>query len=190
MKFDVFLEGKNIDLVCITKKIVDRTDWYNWFNKKNLTKFTKQGYFPNTKLNQKKYFLDNILSKKRVQVGVVNKKRNTLIGMMSLYNINYFDRTCDISSIFNKDSKNMNSLTFFREAQTLLINHAFNKLNLRRISAASNDKKLLKINKILFGFTYEGTLKERDFIDGKYEDRHILGLLKSNWKKFLKNESR
>ena len=29
-----FLEGKNIDLVCITKKIVDRTDWYNWFNKK------------------------------------------------------------------------------------------------------------------------------------------------------------
>ena len=62
MKFDVF-RGKNIDLVCITKKIVDRTDWYNWFNKKNLTKFTKQGYFPNTKLNQKKYFLD-ILSKR------------------------------------------------------------------------------------------------------------------------------
>lgn len=186
MKFDVFLEGKSIDLICITKNVVEKTEWYNWFNKKNLTKFTKQGYFPNTKANQKKYFLENIISKKRLQVGVVNKKNNTLIGMMSLYNINYFDRVCDISSIFNKDSKNMNSLIFFKEAQSLLINHAFYKLNLRRISAASNDEKLLKVNKLLFGFTHEGTIKERDYIDGKYVDRYSLGLLKSKWKKFLK----
>jgi RimJ/RimL family protein N-acetyltransferase len=119
-------------------------------------------------------------------VGVVNKKNNTLIGMMSLYNINYFDRVCDISSIFNKDSKNMNSLIFFKEAQSLLINHAFYKLNLRRISAASNDEKLLKVNKLLFGFTHEGTIKERDYIDGKYVDRYNLGLLKAKWEKFLK----
>ena len=186
MKFDIFLEGRSASLICITKKVVEKTEWYNWFNKKNVTKFTKQGYFPNTKTNQKKYFLENILSKERVQVGVINRKKNLLIGMMALYNINFFDRTCDISSVFNKNSKNINSLIFFKEAQTLLINHAFYKLNLKRVGAASNDLNLLKINKMLFGFSHEGTMKERDYIDGKYEDRHILGLLKADWGKFLK----
>ena len=160
------------------------TDWYKWFNDKNLTKFTKQGYFPNTYSNQKKYFMENILTKKRVQLGVINKKKNKLIGMLALYNIEYSDRCCFISSIFSKSHKNMNSLIFFKEAQSLMIDHAFDKLNMRRIEAAANEKNLLIINQKLFGFQLEGTLKERDFIEGKYTDRHILRLFKKEWKNF------
>ena len=107
--------------------------------------------------------------------------------MLSLYNIDYFDRCCAISSIFSKDSKNMNSLHFFKESQSILIDHAFKKMNLRRIEAAANDKRLLLVNEKLFGFKQEGVLKERDYIDGIYTDRYILRLLKTDWENFKKN---
>tara|TARA_B100002051_G_C16707683_1_gene624765 strand:+ start:1121 stop:1687 length:567 start_codon:yes stop_codon:yes gene_type:complete len=188
MKYDIFLKGKIVDLICIDNNVVNNTSWYKWFNDKNLTKFTKQGYFPNTLSNQKKYFKENILSKKRVQLGVINKKK-ILIGMLALYEINNFDRTCSIASIFSKNYKQMNSLLFFKEAQSLMIDHAFNKMNLRRIEAAANDERLLEINKRLFGFKLEGVQREKDYIEGNYIDRFILGLLRKDWNS-LKNEKK
>jgi RimJ/RimL family protein N-acetyltransferase len=83
----------------------------------------------------------------------------------------------------------MNSLTLFQEAQILLMDHAFNKMNINRITAAANDKRLLKINEKLFGFKLEGIQRERDYIDGKYCDRHMLGILKSEWITFNENRS-
>ena len=81
----------------------------------------------------------------------------------------------------NMKSKDITSVKYLIEAQTLLINHAFNKLNLRRVEAAANDKKLCKFNEKLFGFVCEGILKERDFIDGEFKDRYLLAILKKNW---------
>ena len=52
-----------------------------------------------------------------------------------------------------------------------IILEPFKKLNLRRVEAAANDKKLCKLNEKLFKFKCEGVLKERDYIDGKYRDR-------------------
>ena len=111
----------------------------------------------------------------------MDKKRKTLIGMLSLYNINHLDGVCDISAVFNKNDKAINSIQYFKEAQTLLIDHAFKKLNLRRIEAAANSKPIYEFNKKLFGFKCEGLLKERDFINGKYEDRLILALFRKDW---------
>ena len=37
------------------------------------------------------------------------------------------------------------------------------------------------MNERLFGFELQGTLKERDYKDGKYEDRYILVLTKLKW---------
>lgn len=186
MKYNIFLEGTRVSLVVIDINILNKTDWYKWFNNKRLTTFIKQGYFPNTKAKQKKYFLESVLSNSRLQLGIINKLTKKLIGMVALYNIDYFDRTCDISMVLNNDRKNINSIFFFKEAQILLIEHAFEKLNINRISAACNDINLLKINKKLFGFKQEGIMRDRDYIQGKYYNRYILGLLKSDWLRFNK----
>ena len=97
---------------------------------------------------------------------------------MSLSEINHYDRNAEISSIFNINSKHINSLKFFKEAQVLLINHAFNKLNLRRVGSFVSDKKLAKLNEKIFGFKCEGQLKERDYVNGKFVDKYILSILK------------
>ena len=64
MKYDAFLVGKSVDLIVLEMKHVKNTDWYKWLNNQKLTTFTKQGYFPNTKQKQTKYFLDNIQKKR------------------------------------------------------------------------------------------------------------------------------
>jgi len=181
MKFDVFLKGKFVNLVIVNEKIMARSGWYTWLNDQKITKFTKQGYFPLTKKEEIKYYRENIKSKKRIQLGVVDHKRNTLIGMLSLYNINHIDGVCDISAIFNQNDKHITSMKFLEEAQTLLINHAFKKLNLRRIEASAYSKPIYELNKKIFGFKCEGILKERDFVDGKFVDRMILALLRKDW---------
>ena len=56
MKHDVFLIGKDVDLIVLELKHVKKTDWYKWLNNQKLTTYTKQGYFPNTKHKQLKYF--------------------------------------------------------------------------------------------------------------------------------------
>ena len=181
MKFDIFLKGKFVNLVVVNEKIMAKTEWYTWLNDQTITKFTKQGYFPVTKKEEVQYYKDTIKAKKRIQLGVIDKKRNKLIGMLSLYNINHIDGVCDISAIFNKNDKYINSMEFFNEAQTLLINHAFKKLNLRRIEASAYSKPVYEFNKKIFGFRCEGVLKERDFVDGKYVDRMILALMRKDW---------
>ena len=101
--------------------------------------------------------------------------------VISLYNINQFDQCAAVSALMNMSSKEIGSIEYFLEAQNLIIEHAFRKLNLRRIEAAANDSKLCHMNEKLFGFKCEGVLKEKDFINGIFTDRYILAILKKDW---------
>ena len=62
-----------------------------------------------------------------------------------------------------------------------MIDHAFKKLNLRKVEAGVNHKSLLKVSQKLFGFTLEGILKERVYREGKYQDVYLMGLFRKNW---------
>ena len=186
-KFDIFIPGKIVNLVSIDNSFIENNNWYTWLNDQKVTKFTKQGYYPLNKEEHYKYVVDNIFAKKRIQLGIVKLKSNKLIGMISLYNINHIDQCCSVSALMNMRDKNITSIEYLLEAQNLLIDHAFNKLNLRRVEAAANDKKLCAFNEKLFGFKCEGILKERDYIDGSFKDRYVLAILKDNWDTIKKN---
>ena len=95
IKFKSFLKGKIVDLVIIDEEFINNTDWFSWINQKVNTEYLTQGNFPNTLSHQKKYFKEQILSNKRLQLGVVLKLNEELIGVISLYSINYlnFQRT-------------------------------------------------------------------------------------------------
>tara|TARA_Y100000589_G_C27070923_1_gene595369 strand:- start:314 stop:892 length:579 start_codon:yes stop_codon:yes gene_type:complete len=179
--FEIFITGKSIDLVIIDKKFLKKNSWHTWLNDQKLTKYTKQGYFPLTKKEHEKYVEENIFTKKRIQLGIIKKSNDILIGMISLYNINQFDQCAAVSALMNMSSKEIGSIEYFLEAQNLIIEHAFRKLNLRRIEAAANDSKLCHMNEKLFGFKCEGVLKEKDFINGIFTDRYILAILKKDW---------
>ena len=75
MRFEIFLKGDLVNLVVVTENLISKTKWYTWLNDQIITKYTKQGYFPLTKKEEIQYYKENIKSKKRIQLGVVDKKR-------------------------------------------------------------------------------------------------------------------
>ena len=45
IRYDVFIKGELVDLVVLTEDIVDKTNWYNWFNDEENTKFTNNHHY-------------------------------------------------------------------------------------------------------------------------------------------------
>ena len=75
-----------------------------------------------------------------------------------------------------------NSLIYIKEAQDLMLKHAFNKMNFNRVQTIVYNKELVDLSVRLFNFKMEGTLRKRVFLDGKYKNAYLLGLLKSEFK--------
>ena len=193
-KFDIFLEGEVVNLVILNEKIAKNSDWYSWLNYKKNTELLQQGRFPNSKEKQLEYFKNNIVKKKdlkknrvlndkKIQLGIVEKHNNMLVGMVTLLDFDYFNRCCGIYLIMDLRKKISNRLKVFKESQDLMINHAFFKMNLRRIYTIAFSDNLCKMTERVFGFKREGVLREHQFSNGKYVDSYVLGLLRSDWKK-------
>ena len=73
---------------------------------------------------------------------------------------------------------------FGREAMQLLLNYAFNEVNLHRVqlSVFSYNAGAIKLYESL-GFTHEGTFREWMQRDGRRHDMHLYGLLASEYRK-------
>lgn len=178
INFKVFIKGKYVDLVAINEEFVKKTDWFDWINQKINTELLSQGNFPNTLSHQKKYFKEQIVSNKRLQLGIVLKKENDLIGVISLYCINYSNRDAYISTFFNKKKKYKNLLKIFHETHSLIISHAFKKMNLRRIVSTTISKELDDLVCRALNFKREGVMKKKVFKNNKFHDLYISSVFK------------
>lgn len=63
IKFDIFIKGKLIDLVVLDEKAAEKSNWYNWFNDEEVTKYMVKHYYPNTKTLQINFYKNGELSK-------------------------------------------------------------------------------------------------------------------------------
>ena len=133
IKYDTFIEGKLVDLVILNEEIAKNSEWYSWFNYKKNTELLQLGRFPNSKEKQLNYFKNFVVKKKdikkkvkedmKVQLGILLKKENKLIGMVTLLDFDYFNRSCGISLIIDTKKNIVNRLPVFKEAQDMAINH-------------------------------------------------------------------
>ena len=63
-----------------------------------------------------------------------------------------------------------------------LLDIVFYQLNFEKAYLRISDKNLLGLKSALsFGFISEGKLRKHRFVDGQYEDLHILGLIKEEY---------
>ncbi|MBW2004220.1 MAG: GNAT family N-acetyltransferase [Deltaproteobacteria bacterium] len=175
-----FLDGQKIYLRALTK--ADVPIWYNWFNDPEVTGYMNKGIFPNTDEIQEAFYRSITASKNDIQLGVVIKDGEKLIGVVGIHNIDWIHRKGEVSVVIG-DQKSWGQ-GFATEAISLIIRHAFTKMNLRRLVAgtwASNiaSRRCFEKN----GFILEGTLRESFFYKGTYVDEYRLGLLRSEWER-------
>lgn len=172
IQYDIFLEGELVDLVCVTEEIVEKTNWHNWFNNEKNTGNMQKHYYPNAREDQLNYLKSEINgNKEKLQVGIVHKGEQTLIGMISLSNIDFLNRKCEIGGLIGETK--YKSINFWLEANRLLIRHANESLNMHRIYGGSIAKEVSLFYERLLGFEAEGVLKKDIFKNGRYQDAYL-----------------
>ncbi len=115
-------------------------------------------------------------SNKFVYFSIIEKESNDFAGYTSLRNINWINRNCYFGITI---LPSMQGKGFGKEATSLMIDFAFNKLNLHKIllEVISDNKKAIELYKKL-GFLEEGILKEQFYFDGIYHDVVLMAYVK------------
>ena len=100
---DIFLRGEVIILKALTRDDAQNSDWYGWFNDKQLSKTLQKHYFPNTAEKQLKFWEENVVNaSNKLQVGVCKKGDGNIIGITSLNNIDFINKKCEFSIVISE----------------------------------------------------------------------------------------
>jgi RimJ/RimL family protein N-acetyltransferase len=75
---------------------------------------------------------------------------------------------------------------FAFEAWSLILEYAFNRLGLRKISAGATESNLASAAVLRkLGFQVEGIFRRERLIEGKYEDGIHMGIFRDEFHKFI-----
>ena len=186
MDIDIFIKGKEIDLISLNDEIIETSNWYKWFNDEELTTSMQHHYYPNTKKLQEKYYNSAIQGNvHKIQCGIYYKADKVMIGVISLSEINFFNRNCEISLIIGE--RQYQNLSILVESQRLMLRHAFDTLNMHRVYGGSVIKEINTLFCRALGYTSEGIFRQHIYKNGEYVDSYKFGILKPTYLK-LKNK--
>ncbi len=116
---------------------------------------------------------------------------NKFIGTIGIHDIKWKDRTATTGTLIGE--KEYQNKGYRSEAKMLLLNYAFNTLNLRKIKSTVFDfnKRSYEYSSKC-GYKIEGVLKKETFVDGKYVDVIQTAVFKEDWEplwlEFTKNK--
>ncbi len=180
----VFLKGRLVNLRPVAK--TDLPLITRWINDEEVRRYLAV-CVPQSFEDEEAWFAG--LSKKKATdlVFVIEKTDGQAIGVMGIHGIHPIDRTATTGSFIGEKEEWGKGLG--SEAKLLLLNYAFNTMNLRKICSgafAFNERSIRY--SVRCGYKEEGRLKEDVFRDGKYHDKVLLAVFREDfeevWKKY------
>jgi RimJ/RimL family protein N-acetyltransferase len=156
------------------------SNWYEWFSDPTITKFLIERFWPNSKSEQLTFIRNLIGGRERLVLLICDSSSDSILGVCALSNINWPQRHADFSIVMPK-LPNVDPRVAL-EASTLLLNSAFNRLNLLNIRAATVSINLpaLSLTKLL-GFKQVGLFPNLYKIDGQFSDLIYSHLTIERW---------
>lgn len=119
----------------------------------------------------------------------LNDDSQRMIGYISLNNIDHLNKSADAGGTVIGDKEYQDGQTVF-EALTIVLEYAFDQLNLNRISAECLPEHYLAPYSLgAFGFIKEGTKREAIYKNGKYHNLDLYSLLRFDYDR-LRSENR
>lgn len=132
IKIKPFIFGENINLCKPTKKFALESEWYKWFNDSRNIKYLNIDDEINSPEKQLNFFL---LQKNRFILIIQDKKSKNYVGTVSVSNINYKRKTCELAIVRDLKQNKFNSILSSLESICLLTEYAFEKMGMRIITA-------------------------------------------------------
>lgn len=176
-----FLVGERVILRDYRRE--DLVHMRKWVNDYEITKYLSNVFlYPHT-ITDTESFLDYMLKGSDTRGFVIaHKDTEEYIGQLDLLKIDWPNRNALIGiTIGTKDNLGKGYGT---ESIQLLQDFAFNKLNLHKLELEVrefNYRAIACYKKC--GFIEEGRIRESFFVDGKYTDTILMGVLKREWEK-------
>jgi RimJ/RimL family protein N-acetyltransferase len=175
------LTGKR--LVLRRLKLSDAEDIYQNINSRDIVKWLSNIPYPYSMddavrfIRKEHYRLEK---EKSHTFGITLKQKDRVIGVISLFNMDYKNRKAEIGYWLGKRYWNQGVM---REAVKLILHFGFKVIKLHRIYAGlfernTASKKVLEKS----GFKLEGKLKESRFRGRKWHDELRYGILCSEYK--------
>ena len=182
------IKGKNIILRPFDQS--DITKWYRWFNNPNVIYYMDRCVSRNTPAKQLAYLKGMDKSKTDIQLAIVLKNNNELIGTIGLHQIDRRNRNADISILIGETKYWGKGLG--KEIVCYLIKYAFDVIGLNKLTAGMAEDNKGSYNLFAsLGFKKEGILRKQLFKRGNYINVIKQGLLREefiNYKKGKKHE--
>jgi RimJ/RimL family protein N-acetyltransferase len=177
----VFMRGKKTVLRPVLES--DIPLFVRWINDPEIRSFISR-VFPITETDEREW-INTLHKHKEKEVVLVIEISGRPIGSMGIHNINWINRTATTGAVIGE--KDFWGKGYGTDAKMVLLNYAFNTLNLRKIISrvfAFNQRSLAY--SLHCGYRIEGRLPRQHFVNGKYWDEVILGLFKSQWLPYWK----
>ena len=173
------LRGQRLILRAIRRS--DIPFFLKWYNDPEVTQFVTL-YLPITEMQEERWIEELILKRQGQDIVLVIEvtENNNPIGTCGLHKINHKDRNAEITFIIGE--KEVWKQGYGTEAAKILIEYAFNQLNLIRLSTGAysfNTRSIQHLERL--GFQKEGCQRKAVFKNGQYHDNILFGLLKDEW---------
>ena len=174
----IFLKGNKIILRPICKE-TDLPTLLRWINDPEVIQYLTT-YLPSMKQNEEEW-LDSLPKNRNENIVLaIETLAGKFIGVMGLHRIDWKNRTAGTGAfIGNKKYWNRGYGT---DAKMILLNYAFNTLNLRKIysGAIAFNKRSIRYS-LHCGYKIEGRRRKHFFVQGRYYDEVILAVFKPDW---------
>jgi UDP-4-amino-4,6-dideoxy-N-acetyl-beta-L-altrosamine N-acetyltransferase len=173
-----FIVGDKIYLRPIEVEDID--SFILWLNDEDVRQYLYRTS-PLNKIREKE-FVENLYKEdKDIVLGIVIKEEDKLIGNIGMHRISIPHRQAGLGIfIGNKDQW---SKGYGTEALNLMLDYAFNQINLHRVylSVMSFNARAIRAYEKV-GFKREGIFREHVFRNGKYHDLYYMGVLENEWR--------
>ena len=172
--------GQNIRLRAIEREDLPR--FVLWFNDPEV----REGlniFLPMSQVEEERWFeglSDCDPMEKPLALDIRKGEDWVHVGSCGLFSINHRARHAELGIAMG--DKRYWDQGFGTDTVQTLLNHAFNTLNLNRVSLRvfESNQRAIKVYRRV-GFVEEGRLREDRFAEGRYEDTLIMGILRREW---------
>jgi RimJ/RimL family protein N-acetyltransferase len=158
----------------------DATVCHAWLNAPEIRRGLASRVRPHTAASARAYIRE--LHPARDQVfAIVTRGDDIHVGNCGLHEIDAVNRVAGLGLLIGH--KDHWGRGFGTEAVTLVCLHAFETLNLRKVwlsCHATNDRALRLYRRV--GFEVEGRLREHAYVEGRYVDQLLMGVLRDELK--------
>jgi [ribosomal protein S5]-alanine N-acetyltransferase len=172
---NIYLEGDRIYLRGIGLDDVNE-NYCRWLNDPEVNRYLESRFYPHTLDTLRNFVSSKIGDTDSPFFAIIVKDGDRHIGNIKIGPINYIHRFGDVGLLIGeKDCWNKG---YGSEAIRLVVKYAFKILNLHKLTAGFYENNVQSIKAFQkAGFVQEGIRKSQYFVEGKYVDDVLLGVV-------------